>query len=70
MSYCDRDTAVSHSTYYTRGEPTSFSVCLWCGGLIEYSRLVRRPHEPYESARTLRTQIHITTPSASDPEGR
>ena len=54
--HCERETPVFRSSYDSTGDPTSFSVCCWCGGLIEYSGASRRPHEPYATAREIQAE--------------
>lgn len=53
--YCESETPVFRSAYNSTGMPISFSVCLWCEGILEYSGASRRPHEPYATARDLQT---------------
>jgi hypothetical protein len=60
--HCETDTPIYRSAYDSAGDPVSFSVCLWCGGLIEYSDLSGRPHEPYVSARDLQLDQHRSRP--------
>lgn len=48
--YCENDTPVYRTEYGSDGTPVSFSVCVWCQGLIEYGELSDEPHEPYLSA--------------------
>ncbi len=51
--HCTEETPVYRSGYDSLGNPISFSVCLWCDGLIEYSDGVSRPHAPYATTRDL-----------------
>lgn len=51
--HCDRDTPVFRTEYSSTGTPISFSVCLWCDGVIEYGPGAARPHEPYATARDI-----------------
>ncbi|MFT4889506.1 MAG: hypothetical protein ACI9YT_000415 [Halobacteriales archaeon] len=45
--HCGKDTPVYRSTYSSRGEPLSFSVCVWCESLIEYNTTALKPHHPF-----------------------
>lgn len=54
--HCERKTPVYRSAYDATGDPISFSVCLWCMGLIEYSGVSRRPHEPYATAKEIQAK--------------
>lgn len=54
--HCGAETPVYHTTYDATGDPVSFSVCLWCEGLIEYSTAVGHPHHPYATAQELRAE--------------
>ena len=54
--HCETETPVFESTYDADGMPGSFSVCLWCDGLIEYDPAVARPHEPYVITDDSRTE--------------
>lgn len=60
--YCDAETPVFQSTYNSSGLPISFSVCLWCDGIIEYSGASLQPHEPYATARDLQTEDRRSKP--------
>ncbi|WP_225333624.1 hypothetical protein [Halomicrobium urmianum] len=48
--HCERETPVFETEYDRDGRPVSFTVCLWCRGLIEYGELSAEPHEPFLSA--------------------
>jgi len=48
--HCERETPVFETQYGRDGRPVTFTVCLWCQGLIEYSELSTEPHEPFLSA--------------------
>lgn len=52
--HCAAETPVYRTTYDSSGNPVSFTVCLWCAGLIEYSGAVGHPHDPYASVQELR----------------
>lgn len=45
--HCGNDTPVYRSSYDSKGEPLSFSVCVWCDGLIEQRPDALAPHSPY-----------------------
>jgi hypothetical protein len=45
--HCDAETPIYASEYDTAGNPVSFTVCLWCGGIVEFSEMTEAPHEPY-----------------------
>lgn len=49
--HCGDDTPVYRSAYDSAGTPLSFTVCLWCEGLIEYSGPTDEAHEPYATIR-------------------
>ncbi|ADB63351.1 hypothetical protein Htur_4550 (plasmid) [Haloterrigena turkmenica DSM 5511] len=51
--HCHEETPIFRSSYDSLGNPLSFSVCLWCDGLVEYSDGVSQPHAPYATARDL-----------------
>lgn len=53
--HCREETPVYQSKYGSDGRPVSFSVCLWCYGMIEHSKLRTAPHEPYLSANEAQT---------------
>lgn len=53
--HCDRTTPVYRTANAVTGEPTAFSVCLWCDGLIEYGDAQERPREPYTAAQEIST---------------
>ena len=54
--FCEEETPIFQSEYNTAGMPVSFSVCLWCEGVIEYSEGAVAPHEPYATARDLQAE--------------
>ena len=56
--HCHQRTPIYRSKYTTAGEPLTFTVCLWCDGLIEYPR-ANSPQKPY-------TPQHITPKASSD----
>jgi hypothetical protein len=56
--HCCQRTPVYHSKYTSVGEPLTFTVCLWCDGLIEYQR-ANSPQKPY-------TPRHSTRKPRSD----
>lgn len=60
--HCDHETPVYRSDYDSTGAPLSFSVCLWCDGLIEYGGATMDPHEPYASAKDLQTDHRRSKP--------
>lgn len=45
--HCECATPVYQSDYNARGEPVSFTVCLWCKQCIEYNDAVGEPQKPY-----------------------
>lgn len=47
--HCEAKTYVYRSQYDETGMPISFSICLWCEGVIEYGGLDIFPTEPYRS---------------------
>lgn len=54
---CSRDTPVYVTPYTPDGEPLLFSVCVWCGGHIEWPGTAVRPREAYGfSERTARSR--------------
>ncbi|MFB6130559.1 MAG: hypothetical protein ABEJ28_07040 [Salinigranum sp.] len=46
--HCGAETPVYESDYDESGDPVSFSVCLWCDGLVEFDARTGEVHEPYE----------------------
>ncbi|MDY6817184.1 MAG: hypothetical protein SVG88_00875 [Halobacteriales archaeon] len=47
--HCQEPTPVFESEYDTDDDPITFTVCLWCDGLIEYRPDVSQPYPPYAS---------------------
>jgi hypothetical protein len=60
--YCEEETPIYRSAYDSTGMPISFSVCLWCEGILEYSGASRHPHEPYATAREIRAERQRSKP--------
>jgi len=76
--HCGNDTPVYRSAENDAGEPTSFSVCLWCEGLIEYGSIALAPHHPYASTEEImaaneeirrRRRRYVTPPRYAAPSG-
>lgn len=60
--HCARETPVFRSSYDATGDPTSFSVCCWCRGLIEYGGSSSRPHAPYATAKEIQAEGRRSKP--------
>lgn len=52
--HCGKDTPVYPSSYGADGAPLSFSVCVWCEGIVEYGPDAATPHDPYAGAEAIR----------------